>query len=291
MPQGAGSGFIWDTDGHIVTNFHVIRGARDLKVTLGDQSAYDAAVVGYDEDKDVAVLKIDAPPEKLRPLQVGASSSLLVGQKVLAIGNPFGFSHSLSTGVVSGVGRDISSANGRPIRGVIQTDAAVNPGNSGGPLLDSAGRLVGVNTAIYSTSGASSGVGFAIPVDTVRGIVDQLIKTGKVTRPVLGVTIAPDGAFSQLGIRGVVVVTAPRDSPAGQAGVRSTTRDEQGRLILGDVIVGLDGKRVRDSRDLFLIIDEKNVGDRVKVTLSMSGIEPERDVYVKLGEKTTRFTG
>jgi hypothetical protein len=168
VPQGSGSGFIWDKKGHIVTNYHVIRGASDLRVTLGDQTVYEADVVGFDEDKDVAVLHIDAPWEKLRPLPVGRSDDLLVGQKVFAIGNPFGLDHTLTTGVISGLRREISSAaTGRPIQDVIQTDAAINPGNSGGPLLDSAGNLIGINTAIYSPSGASSGVGFSIPVDTV----------------------------------------------------------------------------------------------------------------------------
>ncbi|CAN1806107.1 Protease Do-like 1, chloroplastic, partial [Linum perenne] len=180
--QGSGSGFVWDKDGHIVTNYHVIRGASDLKlvlfilfpppplcrVTLSDQTAYDATVVGFDQDKDVAVLRVDAPKDKLKPIPVGVSADLLVGQKVYAIGNPFGLDHTLTTGVISGLRREISSAaTGRPIQDVIQTDAAINPGNSGGPLLDSAGNLIGINTAIYSPSGASSGVGFSIPVDTV----------------------------------------------------------------------------------------------------------------------------
>ncbi|KAJ0254089.1 Protease Do-like 1 [Hirschfeldia incana] len=168
VPQGSGSGFVWDKQGHIVTNYHVIRGASDLRVTLADQSTYDAKVVGFDQDKDVAVLRIEAPKDKLRPIPVGVSADLLVGQKVFAIGNPFGLDHTLTTGVISGLRREISSAaTGRPIQDVIQTDAAINPGNSGGPLLDSSGTLIGINTAIYSPSGASSGVGFSIPVDTV----------------------------------------------------------------------------------------------------------------------------
>ncbi|OQU78438.1 hypothetical protein SORBI_3009G237000 [Sorghum bicolor] len=168
VPQGSGSGFVWDKSGHIVTNFHVIRGASDLRVTLADQSVYEAQVVGFDQDKDVAVLRIKAPKDKLRPIPVGVSADLLVGQKVYAIGNPFGLDHTLTTGVISGLRREISSAaTGRPIQDVIQTDAAINPGNSGGPLLDSSGNLIGVNTAIYSPSGASSGVGFSIPVDTL----------------------------------------------------------------------------------------------------------------------------
>jgi len=171
VPQGSGSGFVWDKQGHIVTNYHVIRGASDLRVTLADQTTFDAKVVGFDQDKDVAVLRIDAPKNKLRPIPVGVSADLLVGQKVFAIGNPFGLDHTLTTGVISGLRREISSAaTGRPIQDVIQTDAAINPGNSGGPLLDSSGTLIGINTAIYSPSGASSGVGFSIPVDTVSSL-------------------------------------------------------------------------------------------------------------------------
>jgi S1-C subfamily serine protease len=185
---------------------------------LGDQSVYEADVVGYDEDKDVAVLHISAPEDKLRPLPVGSSSDLLVGQKVFAIGNPFGLDHTLTTGVISGLRREISSAaTGRPIQDVIQTDAAINPGNSGGPLLDSGGNLIGINTAIYSPSGTSSGVGFSIPVDTVSGIVEQIVKFGKVTRPVLGISFAPDQSVEQLGVSGVLVLDAPASGPAGKA--------------------------------------------------------------------------
>lgn len=266
VPQGSGSGFIWDKKGHVVTNYHVIRGASDLRVTLGDQSVYEADVVGYDEDKDVAVLHIDAPEDKLRPLTVGSSSDLLVGQKVFAIGNPFGLDHTLTTGVISGLRREISSAaTGRPIQDVIQTDAAINPGNSGGPLLDSAGNLIGINTAIYSPSGASSGVGFSIPVDTVSGIVEQIVKFGKVTRPVLGISFAPEQAVEQLGVSGVLVLDAPPNGPAGKAGLRPTTRDSYGRLVLGDVITSVNGKKIANGSDLYKILDRCKVGDMVKL--------------------------
>lgn len=266
VPQGSGSGFIWDKEGHIVTNFHVIRGASDLRVTLGDQSVYEAKVVGFDEDKDVAVLKIDSPPEKLRPLPVGSSADLLVGQKVFAIGNPFGLDHTLTTGVISGLRREISSAaTGRPIQDVIQTDAAINPGNSGGPLLDSAGNLIGINTAIYSPSGASSGVGFSIPVDTVSGIVEQIVKFGKVTRPVLGISFAPEQSVESLGVSGVLVLDAPPTGPAGKAGLRPTTRDNYGRLVLGDIIMSINGQKIKNGSDLYKILDRCKVGDKVKV--------------------------
>eukprot|EP00271_Cylindrocystis_brebissonii_P011602 TRINITY_DN29472_c0_g1_i1.p1 TRINITY_DN29472_c0_g1~~TRINITY_DN29472_c0_g1_i1.p1 ORF type:complete len:600 (-),score=92.39 TRINITY_DN29472_c0_g1_i1:580-2268(-) len=266
VPQGSGSGFIWDTQGHVVTNYHVIRGASDLRVTLGDQSVYEAKVVGLDEDKDVAVLHISAPPEKLRPLPVGSSSDLLVGQKVYAIGNPFGLDHTLTTGVISGLRREISSAStGRPIQDVIQTDAAINPGNSGGPLLDSSGNLIGINTAIYSPSGASSGVGFSIPVDTVSGIVEQIVRFGKVTRPVLGISFAPEQSVESLGFSGVLVLDAPVEGPAGKAGLRSSTRDTYGRLVLGDIITGINGSPVKSGSDLYRILDRCKVGQTVDV--------------------------
>uniref|UniRef100_A0A0C9SAV7 TSA: Wollemia nobilis Ref_Wollemi_Transcript_1741_1702 transcribed RNA sequence n=1 Tax=Wollemia nobilis TaxID=56998 RepID=A0A0C9SAV7_9CONI len=266
VPQGSGSGFVWDQNGHIVTNYHVIRGASDLRVTLGDQSTYEAKVVGYDQDKDVAVLRIDAPKDKLRPIPVGISADLLVGQKVFAIGNPFGLDHTLTTGVISGLRREISSAaTGRPIQDVIQTDAAINPGNSGGPLLDSSGSLIGINTAIYSPSGASSGVGFSIPVDTVSGIVDQLVKFGKITRPILGIKFAPDQSVEQLGVTGVLVLDAPADGPAGKAGLKPTKRDAYGRLVLGDIITAVNGKKVSNGSDLYRILDQCKVGDVVTV--------------------------
>jgi len=266
VPQGSGSGFIWDKKGHVVTNYHVIRGASDLRVTLGDQSVFEAEVVGFDEDKDVAVLHIDAPSENLRPLPVGMSYDLLVGQKVFAIGNPFGLDHTLTTGVISGLRREISSAStGRPIQDVIQTDAAINPGNSGGPLLDSSGNLIGINTAIYSPSGASSGVGFSIPVDTVSGIVEQIIKYGKVTRPVLGISFAPEQSVEQLGVSGVLVLDAPPNGPAGKAGLKATTRDTFGRLVLGDVITSMNGKKISNGSDLYKILDRCKVGDTVQL--------------------------
>ncbi|XP_043704949.1 protease Do-like 1, chloroplastic [Telopea speciosissima] len=266
VPQGSGSGFVWDKNGHIVTNYHVIRGASDLRVTLADQTTYEAKVIGFDQDKDVAVLRVDAPKDKLRPIPVGVSADLLVGQKVYAIGNPFGLDHTLTTGVISGLRREISSAaTGRPIQDVIQTDAAINPGNSGGPLLDSSGSLIGINTAIYSPSGASSGVGFSIPVDTVSGIVDQLVKFGKVTRPILGIKFAPDQSVEQLGVSGVLVLDAPANGPAGKAGLLPTKRDAYGRLILGDIITSVNGKKVTNGSDLYRILDQCKVGDEVIV--------------------------
>ncbi|OAY75958.1 Protease Do-like 1, chloroplastic, partial [Ananas comosus] len=261
VPQGSGSGFVWDKNGHIVTNYHVIRGASDLRVTLADQSTYEAKVVGYDQDKDVAVLRIKAAKDKLRPIPVGVSADLLVGQKVYAIGNPFGLDHTLTTGVIS-MDCEEKSVLLR-LADVIQTDAAINPGNSGGPLLDSSGSLIGINTAIYSPSGASSGVGFSIPVDTVNGIVEQLVKFGKVTRPILGIKFAPDQSVEQLGVSGVLVLDAPPNGPAGKAGLLPTKRDAYGRLILGDIITSVNGKKVTNGSDLYRILDQCKVGETV----------------------------
>src|SRR5213078_1590310 len=206
IPQGTGSGFVWDQEGHIVTNFHVVQMGDRASVTLNDNTTYPATIVGTAPDKDIAVLHIDAPPSKLLPLPLGQSATLKVGQKVLAIGNPFGLDQTLTTGVVSGLGREIKSVTQRSIFDVIQTDASINPGNSGGPLLDSSGRLIGINTAIYSPSGANAGIGFAVPVDTVNAIVPQLLKYGKVTRPGLGIERVPDQTVMQSGIDGVVIL-------------------------------------------------------------------------------------
>lgn len=280
IPQGTGSGFIWDKEGHIVTNFHVIKDGAGAEVTLHDNTVWKARIVGRAPDKDLAILKIEAPPEKLRPLAIGSSSNLQVGQKVFAIGNPFGLDQTLTTGVISGLGREIQSVTRRPIQGVIQTDAAINPGNSGGPLLDSAGRLIGVNTAIYSTSGAYAGIGFAVPVDTVNRIVPQLVAHGEVTRPGLGVQIGTDQLAARVGVSGVIVWEVPPESAAGAAGVEGVQPGRGGRWLLGDVIIGVNGKNVRTSNDLFRGLDTLEVGEKVTIRLSRNG--KERDVQVQL---------
>src|SRR5258706_8169748 len=219
VPKGTGTGFIWDDRGHIVTNFHVILGGSGAIVTLSDQTTWKAVLVGASPDRDLAVLRIDAPKEKLKPILIGTSKDLLVGQKVYAIGNPFGLDQTLTTGIISALNREIESVTQRPIRGVIQTDAAINPGNSGGPLLDSAGRLIGVNTAIFSPSGASAGIGFAIPVDEVNRIVPRLIRDGKFIRPELGIHAAHAEFQRALHLpKGVAIIGVQRDSPAEQAG-------------------------------------------------------------------------
>jgi S1-C subfamily serine protease len=271
LPEGTGSGFIWDTTGNIITNFHVIQSADAAQVTLADQSNWKARLVGAAPDKDLAVLKIDAPANRLPAIPVGASKDLQVGQTVFAIGNPFGLDQSLTTGVISALGREIESVTRRPIQGVIQTDAAINPGNSGGPLLDSAGRLIGVNTAIYSPSGASAGIGFAIPVDTVNRIVPELIRYGKVTRPGIGVQIAEEQIADRLGVTGVLVVDVVPGTAAAKAGLRPTRRDASGRVILGDVITAINGKKIVSPNELFLTLEHFKVGDSVNVTLLRDG--------------------
>ena len=267
IPQGTGSGFIWDDAGHVVTNYHVISGADAAQVTLSDRSTWPAEVVGVEPDKDLAVLKIEAPRGRLHAIGLGTSKDLEVGQRVLAIGNPFGLDQTLTTGVISGLGREIQSTTRRPIQGVIQTDAAINPGNSGGPLLDSSGNLIGVNTAIYSPSGAFAGIGFAVPADTVNRIVPELIRHGKVVRPGLGIGLVDDQITSQAGLEGALVGNVAEGSAAALAGIQPTRYDSSGRVRLGDLIVAMDGESVKDSDDLFRILDSRNVGDTVKVTV------------------------
>jgi len=270
--SGTGSGFVWDEDGHIVTNFHVIRSATRVNVTFSDGQTKPAEIVGAAPDKDLAVLKVDADGLSLRPTPVGDSEGLRVGQSVYAIGNPFGLDRTLTTGVVSALGRTIESLNGRTIFDVIQTDAAVNPGNSGGPLLDSSGRLIGVNTAIRSPSGASAGISFAVPADTVRRIVPSLIQTGRVTTPTIGVRFLPSAQSRQLGIaRGVLVLELIEDGPAARAGLRPTTRSSDGSITLGDVIISIDNKPVVVPADLLNILADYEVGDTVLVEVARPG--------------------
>ncbi len=266
IPQGTGSGFIWDTQGRIVTNYHVISDASRLEVTLADRSSWKAVLVGAAPDRDIAVLQISAPVDKLRPLAIGESKNLLVGQKVFAIGNPFGLDQTLTTGVVSALGREITAVTGRTIRDVIQTDAAINPGNSGGPLLDSAGRLIGVNTAIYSPSGASSGIGFAVPVGEVNRVVPQIISRGKVIRPGLGITLANRHLTEELGLGGVLVLKVLPGSTAEKAGLRGTTQVRDG-LVVGDVILAVNNKKVTDYDMLRDELERYEVGETVVLSV------------------------
>jgi S1-C subfamily serine protease len=269
--QGTGSGFVWDTNGHVVTNFHVIEGGDSFKVRLADQSEYAAKVVGYAANKDLAVLRVAAPAAKLTPLPLGASQRLLVGQTVLAVGNPFGLDHSLTVGVVSALGRELRSPGGRKIYDVIQTDAAINPGNSGGPLLDSSGRLVGVNSAIYSPSGASAGIGFAIPVDVVKRLVPQLIARRRPIVPGIGIVALPDPMAERNQLDGVVVQEVVPGSPAARAGLAGLQRARGGGFLLGDLIVAVNGKRVQSLDDMTHIFEQLGVGATVELTVVRRG--------------------
>jgi S1-C subfamily serine protease len=270
IPQGTGSGFIWDEAGHILTNFHVVQGASRARVTLKNGKTFEAKIVGRAPDKDLAVLQIDTSADRLVRIPLGESSKLKVGQKVLAIGNPFGLDQTLTTGVISALGRDIKSVTGHSISDVIQTDASINPGNSGGPLLDSAGRLIGINTAIYSPSGANAGIGFAIPVDTINTIVPQLIKHGKIERPGLGINTFTDQVAARNGIDGVVIKQVAKGGAADQAGLVGV-RDTPAGTVLGDVIVGVDSRPIHGHADLFAALDSHKVGDGVEVAVNNQG--------------------
>nr|WP_324259973.1 trypsin-like peptidase domain-containing protein [Cellvibrio fontiphilus] len=271
VPRGSGTGFVWDKRGYIVTNYHVVEGARQITITLQDQSNWPAEVVGLAPERDLAVLKVKAPSEQLPPLPLGDSSDLRVGRKVLAIGNPFGLDATLTTGVVSALGREIESPNQRKITNVIQTDAAINPGNSGGPLLNSQGKLIGVNTMIYSPSGASAGIGFAIPVNTVKEVVPELIKHGRIVRPVLGIAVAPDHWAQQLGIQGVAILRVEPNSAAEKSGLQGAKRNSWGQISLGDVIVAIEDYPVTNDDQLLSALEHYKPGDQVTVSLMRDG--------------------
>ncbi|HEX4590345.1 MAG TPA: trypsin-like peptidase domain-containing protein [Gemmataceae bacterium] len=284
IPRGTGSGFIWDTEGHVVTNYHVIQGATGAKVTLNDGNSYDARLTGAAPDYDLAVLKIDVSAEKLRPIPIGTSKDLQVGQKAFAIGDPFGLDYTLTTGIISALDREIKSVTEQPIGGVIQTDAAINPGNSGGPLLDSAGRLIGVNTAIYSPSGAYAGIGFAIPVDMVNQVVPQLVAKGRaqVERAVLGVTfVSPQTAANRFNVRnGLVILQVKDGTAAAAAGLRPTRQNRDGDIVPGDVILSIDNQAVRSKEDVERILGKHKPGDTVTLKISRDG--EQQDVPVTL---------
>lgn len=265
IPRGTGTGFIWDKNGLVVTSFHVIAGAQKLTVTLQDRSQHDAEVIGVAPEKDLAVLRIAHPPRDLITLPLGDSSELTVGRKVLAIGNPFGLDTTLTTGIVSALGREIQASGNRKIRGVIQTDAAINPGNSGGPLLNSLGQLVGVNTAIYSPSGASAGIGFAIPVNTVKDVVPQLISYGRVLRPMIGVELASDRWVRRYRVKGLPVVQVYPGLPAAEAGISGAYRNSHGEIMLGDVITHIEDTPIRSQDDYFNAMEARKPGDTVAI--------------------------
>jgi S1-C subfamily serine protease len=337
VPLGTGSGFVWDKDGHIVTNYHVVRNAKFAQIALitprkptdkkssssrstppslasatlsapsnngpeidvfgtttsegisktssvnkvssedYKRTVFKAEVVGSDPGKDICVLKVDAPEDLLYPIQQGSSSGLKVGQLGLAIGNPFGLDHTLTAGIISGLGREVKSPIGRPITNVIQTDAAINPGNSGGVLLDSRGMLIGMNTAIYSPTGASAGIGFAIPVDTIKYIVNTLIRDGKVVRPIFGIGFLESRQARALGIRsGVLVLEVPSDSPAAKAGLKGTKRTETGLVEIGDIIVKVGDVIIETESNLFQALEKYKPGDVVDVkVLRIDAVEDQ----------------
>jgi S1-C subfamily serine protease len=285
VPRGTGSGFIWDEQGHIVTNFHVIQGASGARVTLADQSEWPADLTGYYPDRDLAVLKINAPRDKLKAIAIGTSRDLQVGQKVFAIGNPFGLDQTLTTGIISALNREIDSVNDRKIRGVIQTDAAINPGNSGGPLLDSAGRLIGVNTAIFSPSGASAGVGFAIPADEVNRVVPRLIRDGRFARPSIGIRTGPPEFQAALRLpKGVPVLGVVPGSPAAAAGIQPFRRKRGGDVIIGDIITAIDKKPVTTFDEVLDALEWHQPGDVISIGLIRNGKATELKVKLTATE-------
>jgi S1-C subfamily serine protease len=281
IPQGTVSGFVWDREGRIVTNYHVVGDASRVEVTLGDNSVYKGIMVGAAPDKDIAVLEISAPADELKPIPLGDSETLQVGQKVFAIGNPFGLDHTITSGIVSALDREITAVTGRTIQGVIQTDAAINPGNSGGPLLDSAGRLIGVNTAIYSPSGANAGIGFAVPVNVVNKVVPEIIRHGRVIQPGIGVTLASERIARRLDIKGLLVIGVQPGSSAEKAGIRET-RQVRGKIILGDIILAVNGVPVETYDELRNELDRYHIGDEVTL-ITLRG-EEHTEVKLRLEE-------
>ncbi len=282
--RGTGSGVIWDALGHVVTNHHVIEDAQGAYVHMSDQHGYDAVLVGTSPEYDLAVLRIDASAGRLRAVPLGTSGDLRVGQKVVAIGNPFGLDYTLTTGVISALNRTIPTESGGVIEHLIQTDAAINPGNSGGPLIDSAGRLIGINTAIFSPSGSSAGIGFAVPVDTVNRVVPQLIAYGRYTRPSLGIAADDDlseRVLGELGQTGILILKVEQGGPAAKAGLQAARLARNGDIVLGDVIVALDGTPVDSVTALIARLEGHAVGDRVLVTVRRRGTEVQ--VPIQLG--------
>ena len=286
VPRGTGSGFVWDDAGHVITNFHVIENASEALVKLADGREFKASLVGVSKAHDLAVLRIKIPNRRPAPVPIGTSHDLRVGQKVYAIGNPFGLDWTLTTGIVSALDRSLGEENGASIEHLIQTDAAINPGNSGGPLLDSAGRLIGVNTAIYSPSGSSAGIGFAVPVDTVNRVVPQLIKSGRYTSPALGVEIDEDlnrRLTKLLNVSGVVVLRVAPGSSAAKAGLTGINISRSGEVVPGDIITAIDGKSVDSVGKLLSRLDDYRVGDTVRVTVLRKGKSTELKVTLQPG--------
>jgi S1-C subfamily serine protease len=286
VPRGTGSGFIWDEAGHIVTNYHVIRGASEASIKLVDGRSFRAVLVGASPEHDIAVLKISIGPKSTRPVAIGSSHDLKVGQRVYAIGNPFGLDWTLTSGIVSALNRSLVEDNGNPLEHLIQTDAAINPGNSGGPLLDSAGRLIGINTAIYSPSGAAAGVGFAVPVDTANRVVPELINHGRYVRPSLGLR-TDEGLNDRLraatGVEGVFVLGFAEGSPAEAAGLEPAHILRDGEVVSGDVIVSINGKPVESVGRLLATLDDYRAGDSVRLGVQRHNERLEVSVKLRAG--------
>jgi S1-C subfamily serine protease len=274
--KGNGSGSVIDSNGNILTNHHVVEGAQKLTVSFGGDKVYPAKLVGTDPDTDLAVIKIDPPPTGLTVVPMGDSDKLAVGQKVLAIGNPFGLDRTLTTGVISGLQRPIRARNNRLIDAAIQTDASINPGNSGGPLLDKYGKLIGINSQILSPAGGSVGVGFAVPVNVAKRVVPQLLQYGEVRRPKLGANVLSVESLAEQGVRlpvetGLVVRNVPQGTSASNAGLKGLSQDETGSVVLGDIILSIDGEKMKDSDDLFRYLDKKQIGETVQVVVYRNG--------------------
>ncbi len=280
VQAGTGSGFLWDRRGHIVTNFHVVQDASRVAVTLIDGNTYNARMVGVEPRKDLAVLKIDLRETNVIPFgdKVANSSELLVGQKAIAIGNPYGLDHTLTVGNVSALSRTMESImDGITIRDMIQTDAPINPGNSGGPLLDSSGRLIGMNTMILR---GSTGIGFAVPSNTIQRIVNQIVRYGAPVQSGIGISIFEDRIAKSIGVRGVILREVYSNSPAEKAGLRGTSRDQLGRLVLGDIIVSIDSEPIRNYDDIYNAFDEKKPGEVVEVVYLRNGEERSATIDV-----------
>ncbi|MBV9959168.1 MAG: trypsin-like peptidase domain-containing protein [Acidobacteria bacterium] len=276
--EGSGSGSVIDDQGHILTNYHVVEGAQKLSVRFSGDKTYPAKYVGGDPDTDLAVIQVEMPRDQLTIVPLGDSDKLTVGQKVLAIGNPFGLDRTLTTGVISGLQRPLRSRprpgdpQGRPIEGAIQTDASINPGNSGGPLLDSRGRMIGINSQILSPSGASAGVGFAVPINIAKRVVPELIQNGSVRRPKLGIGTRDVNTLRGMPLEdGILIIQTTPGGSAAAAGLRATTQTEDGEISLGDIIVGIDGQKVSNNDDLYRILDKRQLGDVVKVEVFRNG--------------------
>ncbi|MCH2176103.1 MAG: trypsin-like peptidase domain-containing protein [Lentisphaeria bacterium] len=283
VPAGTGSGFVWDSKGHIVTNYHVVSNGDGLLIHFKDDpKSYEAKLIGASPRKDIAVLKLVNPPKNINPVEIGKSSQLIVGMKAVAIGNPFGLDYTMTTGIISALGRSIDGVGGVEIRDVIQTDASINPGNSGGPLLNSAGELIGMNTAIYSPNGTSAGVGFAVPVDAIADIVPQLIKYGHEVRPTLGIKVAPETYLHRFGYKkGVMIAEVLSGGPAEEAQLQGVQMNRQRQYLPGDVLLSIEGNEVNNLNDIYHTLSEFKIGD----VINMKYIRGKKlyEVKLKLG--------